>query len=370
MSDVNANANIVEETEANGSKKKITYVVLLIAAIAAIGAGFWYWNLLRTTVSTDNAKVSGDLVDISPKVAGRLDKIMIKEQQEVKAGQVLAILDSTQYNINLNQASAALDLARANLVKLPDDVKSAQAGVDKAQESLEAAKSAANAAKITLADAKRALNQVTTLFEQGGASQETFDSTTSKYNSAKSAADAADSNVMIAQAGLADSEAKFDAVNKTSPSIYAAQLKQAQAAYDNAKYVVDNSVIKAPSDGTVVRITLQEGENVAAGQVLLTISNLDNTWVTANIEEGKVGRIKVGQKVTLNIDAYPGHEFKGQVVNVGGATQSQFALIPTENTSGNYTKVTQRLTVKISVASDGMVLKPGMSSVVTIHTAN
>ncbi|MGE5403528.1 MAG: HlyD family secretion protein [Candidatus Saccharibacteria bacterium] len=370
MSDANINVNIEEEAEPNGSKKKITYIFLIIAAIAAIGAGLWYWNLLRTTVSTDNAKVAGDLVDISPKVAGKLDKLMVKEQQQVKTGDILAVLDSTQYKINLNQASAALDLARANMVKLPDDVKSAQAGVDKAREGLDAAKSAANTAKITLADANRALKQVTTLFEQGAASQETLDSTTSKFNAAKAAADAADSNVMIAEAGLSDAQAKFDAVNKTSPSIYGAQLKQAQAAYDNAKYVVDNSVIKAPCDGTVVRITLQEGENVGAGQVLMTIADLDNTWVTANIDEGKIGRIKEGQKVTLSVDAYPGKKFEGEVLNVGGATQSQFALIPTENTSGNYTKVTQRLSVKISVIKDGIVLKPGMSAVITIHTAN
>lgn len=370
MSDVKTSVSIEEDIETNGSKKKLTYVVLIIATIAAISAGIWYWNLLRTTVSTDNAKVAGDLVDISPKVAGRLDKIMVKEQEHVKAGQVLAVLDNTQYNINLNQASAALDLARANMIKLPDDVKSAQSGVDKSRESLEAAKSAANTAQINLADAKRALKQVTTLYEQGAASQEAFDSTTSKFNSAKAAADAAASNVSIAQAGLNDSQAKFDSVNRTSPSIYGAQLKQAQAAYDNAKYVVDNSVIKAPSDGTVVRITLQQGENVAAGQVLMTITDLDSTWVSANIDEGKIGRIKEGQKVTLNIDAYPNHKFEGKILNVGGATQSQFALIPTENTSGNYTKVTQRLSVKISVNKDGMILKPGMSAVITIHTAD
>jgi len=110
------------------------------------------------------------------------------------------------------------------------------------------------------------------------------------------------------------------------------------------------------------------GESVSVGQTILTISNLENTWISANIDEDKSGRVKVGQDVTVKIDSLPGIAFAGKVSEVGGAAQSTFALIPSENTSGNYTKVTQRFSIKITVDKQGQTLKPGMSAVINIHT--
>jgi membrane fusion protein (multidrug efflux system) len=362
-------AAVREKSRGNGSRRKITYLVLMAVLIVGIAGGLFYWHQLRTTVSTDNAKVDGDLSDISPKVAGKVDKILVQDQEQVKAGQTLMVLDGTPYKIVLDQATANLALAQANYAKLPDDLKSAQAAVDKARQTTSADQARAKSAELSVADAERGFNQTQALFQSGATSKENLDAARSKLDSAQAALTAAQATVQSDQATVQDTTAKLEAANNTAGAIYQAQLQQAQAAYNSAKYNYDNCVIKAPISGTVVRIDAKTGENVASGQTVLTITDLENTWITANIEEGKIYRIKVGQPVAVTIDSYPGHDFAGEIADVGGATQSMFALIPTQNTSGNYTKVTQYLPVKIKVKKEGMVLKPGMSAVVKIHTA-
>lgn len=352
----------------NGSPGKTALIVLIIIVITGAIAGYRYWMDLRTYVSTDNAKVAGDLVDISSKVSGRLEKILVKEEQHVKKGQVLARVEQTPYRIALDQAAANLALARANYAKLPDDLKSAASARDKAEEALAAAQAQAKSAEVTMADARRNFYQVENLYENGAVSREAYDSARSKVEMAQTALTAAQANVDAARAALIDATAKLEATRNTAKNIYEAQVKQAQAAFNSAKYTYENCVIKAPCDGTVIRINVQEGENISSGQAIMVIANLDSTWIAANIDEGKVGRIKVGQPVQISIDAYPGRKLKGHVAAIGGATQSMFALIPTENTSGNYTKVVQRIPIKITVDSKELVLKPGMSAVVKIRT--
>lgn len=352
----------------NGRMIKIAALFTLLA-VGIIG-GYYWWNNLRTSISTDNAKVVGDIVDISPKVAGRLEEVLVQEGANVQAGQIVAVLDNTQAKINLNQAKAAFELSQANFDKLPDDLKSAQANVEKSRNNTLASQAQVKLAEVALADAKRNLAQNELLYQNGGTSKEALEASRSAFTKAEVTLEAMQTAVMANQAALQESQAKMDSLDKTGAAIYLAQLQQAQAAYDNAQLALTNSIIKSPISGTVVRLALQVGENVALNQTILTISNLDTTWISANIEEGKSSRIKVGQDVDVKIDSFPGILFAGKVSEVGGATQSTFALIPSENSSGNYTKVTQRFPCKITVDKKGMVLKPGMSAVIKIHTGS
>jgi membrane fusion protein (multidrug efflux system) len=347
---------------------RIIKIVVLLAVLAGIAGGYIWWNSLRTSISTDNAKVVGDIVDISPKVAGRLEEISIQEGDFVQAGQIIAVLDNAQYKINLNQAKATLDISKANYDKLPDDLKSTQATVEKSRNNILSSQAQVKSAQVAVDDTKRNLAQKESLYQNGGISKETLEASRSSYANAQATLESAQASVLSNQAALQDSQAKMDSLDKTGAAIYLAQLQQAQAGYDTAQLTLDNSIIKAPISGTVVRLALQVGENVSPGQTILTISNLDTTWISANIEEDKTGRVKVGQDVQVNIDSFPGITFAGQVSELGGATQSTFALIPSENSSGNYTKVKQRLSFKITIDKKGMVLKPGMSAVIKIHT--
>lgn len=369
MSEIDTNnANQINTEPPAGSRRGIGLIVALVILIAAGGAA-WKWNeILRTSIKTDNAKVAGDIVDVSPKIGGRLDVILVKEQQPVKKGQVIARLDNEALKIAREQAEGTLAESKANYNKLPDDIKVAVAAVNKAQEGVDAEQSKVKYCQISLDDAKRVLEKSQKLFDAGALSKESLDATQSKVASAQSLLEAEQANLRVAQAAVDDAQAKNELTNGTSAAVYLAKLKQAQAAVNSVAYNLKNSEIKAPSDGIVLRIAVQAGENVAAGQTLLCICNLDDTWITANIEEKKIARIKNGQRVDIRIDSYPGKVIPGRVDAIGNAAQSVFALISSESTSGNYTKVAQRLTIKIKPLERKVVLKPGMSAQVKIYT--
>ncbi len=358
------------QSASNGSRKRIALAIGALVLLAAIAGGAWYWHELLVTVSTDDAQVAGNIADISPKIAGRLEKIDVSEGDTVTVGQELAELDNAALLVAMSQAEATLELAKANYDKLPDDVKSAQAEADRAGQGLLAAQAQVKADEFSLSDAKRNLDQTNTLYSSGAASQEALDAAQSRYGSAQAKLEADQANVQAAQAALQDAQAKLESVNNTSAASYQAQVKQAQAAYDNAKLNYDESFIYATISGFVVRVPGVVGEYLSPGTPILSISDLQATWVVANVEENDYGRLRLGQRVDVQVDAYPGKVFSGQVIDLGGATQSTFDLIPVEQDTGNFTKIAQRMPVKITVTDKGSyVLMPGMSVEVRIHTA-
>ncbi len=340
-------------TSSSGKRagKTIGTLAVVVLALLAIAGGIWWWHQLQVTISTDDAQVTGNIVVISPKISGRLVKLYVKEGDTVTAGEKLAELD---HDALVVQAEAALELAQANYAQLPYNIRSAQAAVDKAQQGLQAAQDQVNKDQSALDDAKRNLDQANTLYGSGATSQDALDADQSAYKQAQATLDTDNADVLAAQATTADAQAQLDEVNNTGAATYQAQLKQAQAAYDSAKLNYDESFIYAPVGGTVVQTPAIVGENLlgenlSQEQEILSICDLQATWVVANIDEGKFGRLRPGQEVDVRVDAYPGHVFRGQIIELGKATQATFSLIPTENDSGNYTKVAQLLPVKIEV---------------------
>lgn len=342
----------------------IIIVILLVGAATGI-----YWlNNLRNTLTTDNAKVTAELVEVSSRVPGKLENLLVTEGQNIKAGQVLAKLEDSQYRINLEQAEAGLRLAKANYAKLPADVQSAAAVVEKSLASLAAETARYQSAQVTYEDAQRQIEESQALYQAGAISKEAFEMASSNYSRSQSALDVAAANIRACQATLTDSQARLNSLNNSTAPIYLAQIETAASAYNNAKLSLDNTTIKAEFDGTIIRITSSKGENLSAGQTIMTIADLTNLWITANIQEKHISRIVPGQKVEVRIDAYPRRFFSGTVAGIGYATQSTFTLIPTESSSGNFTKVAQRIPVKIKVDNSDLALKPGMSAIVKIHT--
>jgi membrane fusion protein, multidrug efflux system len=280
----------------------------------------------------------------------------------------LAKLDDSQYKINLEQAQAALHIAQATYKKLPDDVQAAGAAVEKSIAGLDANQASLRSAQIVLDDAQRQLEENQVLFASGAISQEGFKTFESSYKKAQANYEAAVANVASGQASLKAAQITVESLHNSASAVYLAQIEQAQALFNSAKLAEDNTTIYAEYDGTILRIPVSVGENVTAAQTLLTLGNLKSTWVTANIEEKKIDRIKVTQVVDVRIDAYPGKIFSGSVIEVGEASQATFALFSTESSSGSFTKVAQRIPIKIKVDSGEALLKPGMSAVVKIHT--
>ncbi|MEQ8173991.1 MAG: HlyD family secretion protein [Syntrophomonadaceae bacterium] len=350
------------------SKRRLSVIILLaFIGLAAVGGLVWH-EYAKKVVSTDNAKVAGDIVDISSKLNGRLEAIKVKEEQYVEQGQVIAELDLIPLQLALNQAEAALEQAQANYDKLPEDIRSADAAVVKAEDALNAARGTEKTCEIALAEGERAMKQNETLYQAGALSEEAYKASQAKVDSLGAVLDTARANTGAARAALEDAVAKEDAAQKTSGAIYQAQLKKSRADYEVAKYNLDNASIKAPISGTVVRVSVQAGENVSFGQTILSICDLENAYITANIDEQDIARVKPGQKVEISIDAYSGQTLNGQVDTIGGAAQSVFSIISTESSSGNYTKVSQRLPIKIAPEKGKLLLRPGMSAVIKIHT--
>lgn len=330
------------------NKKKIIAISAIIV-VMLVGGGLWWWIRAASMVSTDDARVKGTIVTVSSRVSARVEELLVNEGDQVQAGQVIAKLESKELEAQFAQAKANLAAAEAKLAGLkagsrPQQI--AQAGADTVQ------------AEANLDNARKGYERMAMLYEKGAISAEQLDAAQTTLAVAQAQYEAAGQSLSMTQEG-----SRIEDVQ-----VAEAQAEQAAAALKNAQLALDNAVIKAPGDGVVAVRSIDAGESVTVGQSLFNIVNLHDVWVAANIDESDVGKISVGQPVDVTIDAYSGKTFQGEVREVGAATGSQFALLPTENTSGNYTKVTQKLPVKIQVPENQTyILKPGMSAVITIH---
>lgn len=327
--------------EKAGKQRKIMIAAGCAASLLAI-AGGWWWVISGGKISTDDARVKSNIVNVSTKIPGQIEELLVKEGDLVAAGQVIAKIDSDALQIQVEQAQAKLDALQAG--NRPQQVAQSQSSVEQAAANLD--------------NARKSFERTESLYEEGALSAQQRDAAQTALKVAQSQYDSARQGLSLVTEGAAEQDLKFAQ----------AQVAQAAAAFKNAQLQLDYSVIKSPISGVVAKAPLEPGEMVSTGQTIYSITNPAESWVEANIEETDINRVQIGQSVDFKVDAYPGKKFKGEVVDVGTATGSQFALLPSDNASGNYTKVTQRLSVKVKVVDAGdAILKPGMSAVVDIH---
>lgn len=330
------------------SNRTMIAIVAVLVAILVAG-GLWWWIRASRIVSTDDARVKGTIVAVSAKVNGRVEKVLVNEGDNVKAGQVIATIEQQEFQVQVDQAKANLAMAQAKLAAIvagnrPQEVAQANAAVLQAKANME--------------NARRNNERDEILYQKGAISSQQRDAGRTAYD--------------IAQAQYISSSEQYslsaEGSRQEDVQMAQAQAQQAAATLKNAEIQLADTTIKAPIDGVVGLKSVEEGQIVVFGQPLFSITNLADVWVGANIEETYIGRIKIGQRVDFAIDAYPDKKFTGRVIAVGPASGSQFALLPTENTSANFTKVTQRLPIKIKADESEYVLKPGMSAVINIIT--
>lgn len=331
----------------NKKKKWLITAVTLIGLIVTLG-GWWWWKSIGI-VSTDDASVKSNIVGISAKVSGQIDEIAVKEGDTVEVGQVLANIDNKAFQIQVEQSEANLAAAKAKLDSLkagnrPQQVAQSEASVEQALANLK--------------NVRKNYQRMEELFHTGAISEEQKDNALTALQVADSQYRATTQGSSLVAEGASEQDIRYAE----------AQVAQAVAALKSAELQLNNSVITAPISGIVAKKNVDEGENIAVGQPIISITNPADSWIEANIEETAIGKVQIGQVVKFKIDAYPGKEFRGEVTEVGTATGSQFALLPSDNASGNFTKVTQRLPVKIKVTDAvNAVMKPGMSAVIDIQ---
>lgn len=337
-------------------KKPLIPIVILLAA-----AGL-YWTVKTTLYnsaheSTDNAQVDGSIVPVLAKVGGFVSLLSVIENQPVKAGDVLVHVDSSEYIVRLSQAQAEYDAA-ASIAGGRGISGQAEAQMRGAESQRQVVGAQIDAARAQVAKATADLARMRELVGKQIVSRQQLDAAQSAYDQATASLQAVERQARSADAQMSGAQAGAKLAN--------ARLAAARAALDNARLQLAYTKVSSPLTGVVSRKQVEVGQLVAPGQPLLTIVDGAHTWVTANFKETQLGDVRVGQPVTLEIDSYPGCDAEGKVESLGAATGARFALLPPDNSTGNFTKVVQRVPVRIAITKgcgDARALLPGLSVV-------
>jgi membrane fusion protein (multidrug efflux system) len=396
--DNHADAKLEEAPPPQSSNRRS--IVIIVVLLLVLGAVFFYWRSTFTE-DTDDAQVDGNLYQVSSRITGHVIKVYVDDNQTVQAGQLLAEIDPTDYQVALDQAEANLANAKAqytqattnvpitrtntgtNVTTSASDVKGSADMVAQAEKQVEAANARVDQAKANQQKAQDDVDRYTPLVQKDVISKQQYDTAVQALAGAKAAVIEAQANVLAQQNAVSNARSRLSQaeaqaqqsvqnrpgqieVEQSRAQAAAAAVKQAEAQVEQARLNLSYTHITAPTAGIVNKKNVEVGANLSAGQDLMTIIPLTDLWVTANFKETQLARMHPCQEVTIKVDAYGGRKFSGRITQVGGATGSMLSLFPPENATGNYVKVVQRIPVRIDFSNlaqeDGdYVLRPGLS---------
>jgi membrane fusion protein (multidrug efflux system) len=344
------------EPKAAAKKKPVRNLVLGGMLVAGVAAGIPVWWHMHTHETTDDSQVEGHVVSISPRLTGFVAEVRVHDEQAVKAGDTLFLLDPRELRIRLALAESDLQAAEA-AAKGGVAGASAQA----AQSQKTAAQANLESVKAALSKAKQDVERARELYKKEIASKAQLDAAEAAYLSAQAAFAAASEQTRGTAYGIAGANAQVRAAD--------ARLSAARAAVDAARLQLSFTAVTAPTSGHIAKKNIEPGQQVAAGQPVMAIVDDAPVWVVANLKETQLRNVHAGQHVEIDVDAYPDRKVIGEVASIQYATGARFSLIPPDNASGNFTKVVQRVPVRIRLLGDGKDLadlRPGMSVAVSI----
>ena len=358
-------ATTTNEVKATPKKRNPIFIIILAALV--IGGGWFGYSKYRHGQhheDTDDAQVSADISPVIPRVPGYVMEVRISDNQKVKKGDTLLILDNRDYIIRVEQAEAALGIAKSNLGSAQATTNAARANIATSQASIGTIDAQIESAKVTMWRTTEDYNRYANLIKDHSITQQQFEQ-------ASAAKQMAEKQLDILQQQKLQASQQTNAVsvqsNATASQINVADatIKQRQVDVDAAKLNLSYTIITATQDGLVSKINVQPGQFVQAGQSVFSIVHSDAVWVIGNFKETQLNKMTVGQKVIIKADAFPKHKFEAVLSSFSPATGSTFALLPPDNASGNFVKVVQRLPVKIDFTdkTDSLVkkLRPGMN---------
>lgn len=314
----------------------------MAAAVAVIAASSWFLFFQAGSVSTDNAYVNGPVVDVTAQVSGPVAQVVVQDNQHVKQGDLLLQIDARPFRIALDQARANLALARQSVSQGSAGIQAAEADVLQDRSELAQAKS----------DAAR----VHELAPKGYLSREDLEKADTRVKTAAA-------ELQSSEAKLAQARAQLGHTGDDNENV-----KAAQAAVEAAQLKLDYTQIRAPFSGTVSNLSLQPGSMVQTGLPLFALIGDQEVWVDANFKETQFKKLRPGLKAEVTVDMYPGRVFHGVVNSISGGSGTAFSLMPPQNATGNWVKVTQRVPVKILITDPDpkMPLRIGTSTDVKI----
>jgi membrane fusion protein (multidrug efflux system) len=369
------------------SKKSliIPLIVLLAAAglLFVIAGNLTGWQGNRPDQVTDDAYLKADMTPLSTRISGTVRNVNVNDYQRVKAGQPLIELDDEDYRATLIQAQAALAASEASLADNQAAKRIQDAQIDAAKAGIVEAEASVNAAKAGIASTSPQLDQALTelhrqqaLFDSRAATHQQLEAATAQQGQLSGVVDARKADLARVEGALATSQSQLEAAKRqrealnTKDDVYKADIEAKKAAIVVAQVNLAYTRIAAPTDGTVGERHALAGQLVAPGTQVIDLVRSE-VWVQANFKETQLTNMRVGDTADVRIDTFPDRVFHGQVEQLSPASGSQFALLPPDNATGNFTKVVQRVPVKV-VFFPGQPyldrLRPGFSAVVTVHT--
>jgi membrane fusion protein (multidrug efflux system) len=338
------------------SRNAIIGIITAVAVVIGAGFGYRQWQFYVTHEETDDAQIEGHISPVLPRVSGYVSQVLVKDNQRVAAGQPLVEIDAQELDLKVSAADASEHNAVA-------EQKTSEASLESAKAAALTAAANVETALVRQKKAAHDLERDTKLFATGAITDSQLSDTQAAADTASATYQAVRSQVKTAEADVEVAKAK----------VAAAQTRAAELAseLDLAKLQRSYATVRAPIAGIVSRKDVEPGQFVQAGQTLLSIASETDIWIVANFKETQLAHMKPGQPVEFEADTYKGYTFHGTVESISGATGARFALLPPDNSTGNFVKVTQRVPVKIvlSQAPDAEhPLRPGVSVDATVRT--
>ncbi|WP_375618526.1 MULTISPECIES: HlyD family secretion protein [unclassified Bartonella] len=337
-------------------KKKVIKALLIVFALFVVWFSYKWITQWRYMLSTEDAYVQGDIAAIATKLNGYIEKIAIKANQVVKKDDVLFYLDNGDYQIALDQTKAHLDTQKKTLLRIDAQITAAHSALDDAKAQKAAASAIATNAQLTL-------KRVTELKANRYAPQSDVDDAKSAYEQAIANINRADAQIAAARANIRVLEAQRSETES--------QTKSLELSREKAQRDLDSTIIRAPFDGIIGNLTAKTGDFVVNGQRLAALVPIHALYIEANYKETQLQNIHAGQKAYISVDAFKKQVFTGTVLSISPATGAVFSLLPPQNATGNFTKIVQRIPIRISIPEEVLKtghIRAGMSVSVEVDT--
>lgn len=346
-------------------------IVLAVVLALLAWAGSWAFGQWSKVTETD-ARITTDQIAVSSRVSGWVTELPVIEGDQIAAGDLLVAIDARDAKLKLDELDARLLAIGSQRAQISAETAMVDAQTrsrkDAAGSRVKAARAAVKASEEQRGLARTDFERIESLTGTRVVSQRRLDQARSTLSQTNERYQIAVANLAAAQADAREADADRQQIQVNESMLDSLRFQEAQVASERDRQVLDieDRTFRSPLNGVVSRTFIDKGEFVRPGQRLMLIHNPENIWVEANIKETELRHLKPGMAVKLHVDAYPDREFTGKVERIGQAATSEFALLPNPNPSGNFTKVTQRLPIRISVVQENAMLRPGMLVVVEI----
>lgn len=352
--DLNMDALVQVETEINfQERKKVTWIVFSLLTLCLLIGIMYYLFVFRFYQSTDNAYVQADVTWVMPKVSGEVLELMISDNQMVKKGEPLAILDHRDYQARYDQARSVVNLKEAALAVQQQNERSARSTITEAM-------SGVLAAEADLSRLKKDFSRYQDLLKDGVITRQNFEGIQSQYL-------AAQAQLTKAQATVHSAEAQLGSMQASRAQLLA-DIQSALASLNLYQIDLNSAKVISPVSGKIGSLSIQKGSRVSPQTRLMAIIPEKSLYVQANFKETQIEKMHIGQSVKLKVDAYPSLTYTGKIESFSPASGATFSLMPPDNATGNFNKVVQRIPVRISIdpTSHAELIKPGMSVSATV----